>query len=204
MKNPYLLACFLLLPLVLGLTLQEDDLVFDDVGEDSASTAATVVSHRYDDSRTSWHDYKRQRDADRHQVERLWGVPHVVVPVGHELKLRIPRQPFTEPADYYQVRRRGYSRLIFFPPRIWTSASNRVPILYTRLGFIPSPTSRPAPTLPPPPPCSFVFEPHRWETDSQRGWASPVDSFCFSGIRSATLGGVGGGGVFLSRYSGSN
>lgn len=103
MKNPYLLACFLLLPLVLGLTLQEDDLVFDDVGEDSASTAATVVSHRYDDSRTSWHDYKRQRDADRHQVERLWGVPHVVVPVGHELKLRIPRQPFTEPADYYQL-----------------------------------------------------------------------------------------------------
>ncbi|XP_043258133.1 dystroglycan-like isoform X3 [Colletes gigas] len=128
MKNPYLLACFLLLPLVLGLTLQEDDLVFDDIGEDSsssstaatvnsrrfdlafddvgedgASTAATAINRRFNDLRTSWRDHKRPYDTDKHQVERLWGVPHVVVPVGHVLKLRIPQQPFTEPADYYQL-----------------------------------------------------------------------------------------------------
>ncbi|XP_043258132.1 dystroglycan-like isoform X2 [Colletes gigas] len=112
MKNPYLLACFLLLPLVLGLTLQEDDLVFDDIGEDSSSssTAATVnsrpataINRRFNDLRTSWRDHKRPYDTDKHQVERLWGVPHVVVPVGHVLKLRIPQQPFTEPADYYQL-----------------------------------------------------------------------------------------------------
>ncbi|XP_054010636.1 dystroglycan 1-like isoform X2 [Hylaeus anthracinus] len=103
MKNPYLLASFLLLPLALGLTLQEDDLVFDDVGEESASsTAPTVVSRRLDDSRISWHDHKRSHDS-RHQVKRLWSVPRVVVPVGHVLKLRIPRQPFVEPADYYQL-----------------------------------------------------------------------------------------------------
>ncbi|XP_053985711.1 dystroglycan 1-like isoform X2 [Hylaeus volcanicus] len=103
MKNPYLLASFLLLPLALGLTLQEDDLVFDDVGEESASsTAPTVISRRLDDSRISWHDHKRSHDS-RHQVKRLWSVPRVVVPVGHVLKLRIPRQPFVEPADYYQL-----------------------------------------------------------------------------------------------------
>lgn len=105
MKNPRILACtLLLLPLVLGLTLQEDDLVFDDVGEDSTSTAATVISRRFDDRRTSWHEQQWPHDVTKQQVERLWGVPDVVVPVGHVLKLRIPRQAFTGPVDYYEVR----------------------------------------------------------------------------------------------------
>ncbi|XP_076659252.1 uncharacterized protein LOC143362733 isoform X3 [Halictus rubicundus] len=105
MKNPYVLACFLLLaPLSSGLTLQEDDLVFDDVGDEGTSTAATVInSRRFDEPRTSWHEENRPRDLKRHQVEMLWGVPDVVVPVGHVLKLRIPRQAFTGPVDYYEV-----------------------------------------------------------------------------------------------------
>ncbi|KZC06723.1 PREDICTED: dystroglycan-like [Dufourea novaeangliae] len=105
MKNPYVLVCFLLLvSLALGLSLQEDDLVFDDVGEESTSTAATVVNNRwFDEPRTSWHEQKRFHDIKRHQVERLWGVPDVVVPVGHALKLRIPRQAFTGSVDYYEV-----------------------------------------------------------------------------------------------------
>ncbi|XP_078052201.1 carbonic anhydrase 1 [Augochlora pura] len=106
MKNPHVLACFLLLvPLSLGLTPQEDDLVFDDVGDESTSTAATVINgRRFDDPRTSWHEQNNwPRDAKRHQVERLWGVPDVVVPVGHVLKLRIPRQAFTGSVDYYEV-----------------------------------------------------------------------------------------------------
>ncbi|XP_031833373.2 uncharacterized protein LOC116427319 isoform X3 [Nomia melanderi] len=103
MKNRYGLACFLL-PLALGLTLQEDDLVFDDVGEESTSTAATVINSRqFDEPRTSWHEQNWPRDVKRYQVERLWGVPDVVVPVGHVLKLRIPRQAFAGPVDYYEV-----------------------------------------------------------------------------------------------------
>lgn len=105
MKNPYILACFLLLaPLSLGLTLQEDDLVFDDVGDESTSTAASVInSRRFDEPRTSWHEQSRPRDIKRHQVERNWGVPDVIVPVGHVLRLRIPREAFTGPVDYYEV-----------------------------------------------------------------------------------------------------
>lgn len=104
MKNPYVLACFLLLaPLSFGLTLQEDDLVFDDTGDESTATSVTVINRRFDEPRTSWHEQNRPRDIKRHQVERLWGVPDVVVPVGHVLKLRIPRQAFTGPVDYYEV-----------------------------------------------------------------------------------------------------
>ncbi|XP_076283956.1 uncharacterized protein LOC143210714 isoform X3 [Lasioglossum baleicum] len=105
MKNPYILACFLLLaPLSFGLTLQEDDLVFDDVGDESTSTASPVInSRRFDEPRTSWHEQSRPRDIKRHQVERNWGVSDVVVPVGHVLHLRIPREAFTGPVDYYEV-----------------------------------------------------------------------------------------------------
>ena len=102
MKNPCVLAYFLLLPAVLGLSLQEDDLVFDDVGEENSSPA-TVISRRYEELRTSWHEQKRPHDSKRHQVERLWGVPDVIVPVGHVLKLRIPRQAFAGTVDYYEV-----------------------------------------------------------------------------------------------------
>ncbi|OAD62672.1 hypothetical protein WN48_07024 [Eufriesea mexicana] len=104
MKNPYVLACFLLLPAVLGLTLQEDDLVFDDVGEESTSTAATVISRRYDEQRSSWHEQKHPYDTKKHQFDRLHNVPHVVVPVGHVLKLRVHREAFSGPEDYYEVR----------------------------------------------------------------------------------------------------
>ncbi|XP_012153966.2 uncharacterized protein LOC100881230 isoform X1 [Megachile rotundata] len=102
MKNRCVLALSLLLPVVLGLALQEDDLVFDDVGEENSSPA-TVISRRYEELRTSWHEQKRPHESKRLQVERLWGVPDVVVPVGHVLKLRIPRQAFTGPLDYYEV-----------------------------------------------------------------------------------------------------
>lgn len=99
MKNPYVLACFLLLPTaLLGLTLQEDDLVFDDVGEETTSTAATVI-------RTNWYEQKYPHETRRHQgasfdKERV----HVVVPVGHVLKLKVHKEAFSGPEDYYEVR----------------------------------------------------------------------------------------------------
>ncbi|XP_026675143.1 dystroglycan isoform X2 [Ceratina calcarata] len=116
MKNPCVLAWFLLLPAVLGFTLQEDDLVFDDVGEESSSTsgsssissssstAATVVTRRYDEYKTSWHEQKHHPyDVKRHPFDRLSNVPHVVVPVGHVLKLRVHREAFSGPDDYYEL-----------------------------------------------------------------------------------------------------
>lgn len=104
MKNPYVLACFLLLPAVLGLTLQEDDLVFDDVGEETTSTAAAVISRRLDEHRTGWYEPKYFHDAKRHQFDKVHNVPHVVVPVGHVLKLKVHKETFSGPEDYYEVR----------------------------------------------------------------------------------------------------
>lgn len=98
MKNPYFLTCFLLLPTaLLGLTLQEDDLVFDDVGEETASTAATVI-------RTNWYEQKYSHDTKRHQFDKERVIPHVVVPVGHVLKLKVHKEAFSGPEDYYEVR----------------------------------------------------------------------------------------------------
>lgn len=106
MKNPYVLACFLLVaPAVLSLTLQEDDLVFDDVGEEGTSTAATVISRRYDERKANWFEQKYPHEIKRHQFDKVNNVPHVVVPVGHVLKLRVHKEAFTGPEDYYEVRK---------------------------------------------------------------------------------------------------
>lgn len=120
MKNPYVLACFLLCvaPLaVLGLTLQEDDLVFDDVGEEGTSTAATVISRRYDERKANWLEQKYPHEVKRHQFDEVNNVPHVVVPVGHVLKLRVHKEAFTGPEDYYEVRKRK-TKLFFFHPLV--------------------------------------------------------------------------------------
>lgn len=112
MKNPYVLACFLLVaPAVLGLTLQEDDLVFDDVGEEGTSTAATVISRRYDERKANWFEQKYPHEIKRHQFDKVNNVPHVVVPVGHVLKLRVHKEAFTGPEDYYEVRKKFFSSL---------------------------------------------------------------------------------------------
>ncbi|XP_017790857.1 PREDICTED: dystroglycan-like isoform X2 [Habropoda laboriosa] len=105
MKNPYVLACFLLLlPSVLGLALQEDDLVFDDVGEENTgSTAATVISCEEPPRRVSWHDQKRPLEPKRYQLDRLRDIPRVVVPVGHLLKLKVDREMFSGPEDYFEL-----------------------------------------------------------------------------------------------------
>lgn len=104
MKNPYVLACLLLVaPAVLCLTLQEDDLVFDDVGEEGTSTAATVISRRYDEHKANWLEQKYPHEVKRHQFDKVNNVPHVVVPVGHVLKLRVHKEAFTGPEDYYEV-----------------------------------------------------------------------------------------------------
>ncbi|XP_011136161.1 dystroglycan isoform X2 [Harpegnathos saltator] len=108
MKKPHhhVLACALLLPLALALSLQEDDLVFDDVGEDSANEAAAPTVNYHPSSRLDRHEHTLEpssRDGKRHRFERLWGVPDTVVPVGHIFKMKIPRQAFSGNVDFYEV-----------------------------------------------------------------------------------------------------
>lgn len=103
MKKPHILTYLLLLPLVLGFNLQEDDLVFDDIGEESSSTPS-IERHIIDRSRTVGHDRRLVKDTKRHhRVERLWDIPDVIVPVGHVFKLRITRQAFGGSVDRYEV-----------------------------------------------------------------------------------------------------
>jgi len=113
-KHRHVLACvLLLLSLALGLSLQEDDLVFDDVGEDNDNDNVPVglplINHRLNRHRLDHPDRSddSSRDNRRHasRVERLWGVPDAIVPVGHVFKMKIPRQAFSGNVDFYEVVR---------------------------------------------------------------------------------------------------
>ncbi|XP_018402407.1 PREDICTED: dystroglycan-like isoform X2 [Cyphomyrmex costatus] len=108
-KHPYILACvLLLLPLSLGLSLQEDDLVFDDVGEDNDNdnvpVGSVLINHHSSHGRSDRYEHG-SRDGRRHgsRVERAWGVPDSVVPVGHIFRMKIPRQAFSGSVDFYEV-----------------------------------------------------------------------------------------------------
>lgn len=101
-KHPYILACILLLlPLsLLSLNLQEDDLVFDDVGEDNENVpVGPALSHRTNRGRF---ESSSRRHASR-MVEKAWGMPDIVVPIGHVFKMKIPRQAFSGNVDFYEV-----------------------------------------------------------------------------------------------------
>lgn len=108
-KHPHILACvLLLLSLAWGLSLQEDDLVFDDVGEDNGNAPAgpVLINHHTSRGRSDRHEHGlSSRDGRRHasRVERAWGVPDSVVPVGHVFRMKIPRQAFSGSVDFYEV-----------------------------------------------------------------------------------------------------
>ncbi|XP_014612825.1 PREDICTED: dystroglycan-like isoform X2 [Polistes canadensis] len=113
MKKPHILTYLVILPLVLGFTLQEDDLVFDDVGEETSSTPS-IERHIEDNSRNAIErDKKLAKDTTKkhHRVERLWNIPDVVVPVGHVFKLRITRQAFDGSVDRYEIHEANGERL---------------------------------------------------------------------------------------------
>lgn len=86
--------------------------MFDDVGEEGTSTAATVISRRYDERKANWFEQKYPHEIKRHQFDKVNNVPHVVVPVGHVLKLRVHKEAFTGPEDYYEVRKTKFFPLL--------------------------------------------------------------------------------------------
>lgn len=108
-KHPHILTCvLLLLPLASALSLQEDDLVFDDVGEDSDNVPVgpVMINHHTSRGRSDHHEHgSSSRDGRRHgsRVERAWGVPDSVVPIGHVFRMKIPRQAFSGSVDFYEV-----------------------------------------------------------------------------------------------------
>lgn len=120
-KHPHILTCvLLLLPLALALSLQEDDLVFDDVGEDNDNVPvgpALINHHASSRGRSDQHG-SSSRDGRRHasRVERAWGVPDSVVPIGHVFRMKIPRQAFSGSVDFYEVSSLG---ALILRPRTW-------------------------------------------------------------------------------------
>lgn len=104
--------------------------MFDDVGEEGTSTAATVISRRYDERKANWFEQKYPHEIKRHQFDKVNNVPHVVVPVGHVLKLRVHKEAFTGPEDYYEVRKTKF----FSPSSTWNSWL-QIHLFESRKGF---------------------------------------------------------------------
>lgn len=82
------------------MNLQEDDLVFDDVG-DEASTLEPEHS-KEQPTHTSTASSAKPKKSQR--VERLLGMPDAIANVGHVFKLHVPKQAFAGNIDYYEVR----------------------------------------------------------------------------------------------------
>lgn len=97
--KPVVVTLTLLLPLVLSLSLQEDDLVFDDVGEET-SQASIIQSKDQITWKTKDYNNKNQHPT----VERFWGIPNDVATFGHVFKLKIPKQAFSGTVDHYEVK----------------------------------------------------------------------------------------------------
>ena len=93
------LTVTLLLPLVLGLALPEDDIVFEGGSEEEAAPSPLPIVHRKE------HETSRIRsETKKHRVERFLAVPDVAVTVGHVLKLKIPKLAFSGSIDHYEVK----------------------------------------------------------------------------------------------------
>ncbi|XP_011876234.1 PREDICTED: dystroglycan isoform X2 [Vollenhovia emeryi] len=110
-KHPHILTCalFLLLSLALGYSLQEDDLVFDDVGEDNdnGNVPNVLMNPHSRRGQTDRHEHgSSSRDGRRHasRVERAWGVPDSILLAGHVFRMKIPQQAFSGSVVSYEVR----------------------------------------------------------------------------------------------------
>ncbi|XP_014220213.1 dystroglycan-like isoform X2 [Trichogramma pretiosum] len=95
------LLLLLLLGLVTGLSLaasyQEDDLVFDDVGDESASPTSSQAEQL--EERQHAKEPKKWL-----RVEKLLGMPDIAATVGKVFKLHVPKQAFSGNVDYYEAR----------------------------------------------------------------------------------------------------
>ncbi|XP_058799725.1 dystroglycan 1-like isoform X2 [Phymastichus coffea] len=89
------LACCLLA--ASAASYQEDDLVFDDVGEETPTASSEQPA-------TTSEPNRRDRGKPCPFVQRLLGMPDAVAQVGHVFKLHVPKQAFSGSIDYYEAR----------------------------------------------------------------------------------------------------
>ena len=108
----FFLTFLLLLPQCFALAIQaEDDLVFDDVGDETASGIKVDpgIIHHQDHLREQRHKDHRDRELKlskenkSSRVERLWGMPDVTATAGHIFKMKIPKQAFGGNVERYEV-----------------------------------------------------------------------------------------------------
>lgn len=102
--KPVLLLLVLVATTAWGLSLPEDDLVFDDVVEDTPTSSVQPET-----TKSSSHQHKPTKKWQK--VEKLLGLPDAVAAVGHVFKLHIPKQAFSGSIDYYKV---SYVYTFFF------------------------------------------------------------------------------------------
>jgi hypothetical protein len=120
MKPMKLLPLLFLLPLCLGMSMQEDDLVFDDVGEETPTVGTESESPQHQQSRDNTLSKGKTappmpfpKHAKKWQgVQKLLPIHDSIATVGHVFKLHIPKDLFTGSLDYYEVR---FMSLILFP-----------------------------------------------------------------------------------------
>ena len=102
MKLTIFTLCLLLLSLCDGLSLEEDDIVFDDVSEGTPVQTSDVEQLQQDQPPAKAKSpYKSPKKW--HPVEKLLGMPDAVASEGHAFKLKIHKQAFSGSIDYYEV-----------------------------------------------------------------------------------------------------
>ena len=102
MKLIGLTQCFCIL-LILTLSknvesVQEDDIVFDDVIE-----GTPVLSDAEQQQQEQFEQKKEKNVKKWRPVEKLLGMPDAVATEGHVFKLKIHKQAFSGSVDYYEV-----------------------------------------------------------------------------------------------------
>lgn len=100
-----LLCC--LLPLCLSVGGQEDDLVFDEVIEETPTSSADPEQEQQRPRQQQPSIDKKSKKCKKWRcVERLLGIPSTLATVGHVFKLHVPKQAFSGDIDYYEVSSR--------------------------------------------------------------------------------------------------
>lgn len=118
MKTAIVLLLIALVPLINSINLQEDDLVFDDVGEEASQAPVIINTKDHDtnnDNNNNDDDDEDNNINNKHNIdinntnnkyksiEKFRGVPDDVAIVGHVFKLKIPKQAFSGNVDHYEV-----------------------------------------------------------------------------------------------------
>ncbi|XP_057333424.1 dystroglycan 1-like isoform X2 [Microplitis mediator] len=102
-----------IIPLALGLTFQEDDLVFDDVSDDSQPISSASPSTNQpsesssESSQASSHYHKDLKIKDIANVESPFPQANVTTTVGHIFKFKISKQSFGSSVNHYEIRSSG-------------------------------------------------------------------------------------------------